>query len=187
MSKKLIYPTGNRPDNCDGSYDASCDTSRQYYNITDILTAAGANDLLSYMDVYWKDYQGNDESFWQHEWNKHGTCVSTLDPSCYIDYAPQQEVVDFFQTAVNLFKGLDTYRALEAAGITPSYDRRYTAREIEDALSQVTGHMVTISCKRGELNEVWYYYNVQGSLQSGTFVATDPGTYRRFDATEVLF
>jgi hypothetical protein len=22
------------------------------------------------MDVNWKDYQGNDESFWEHEYNK---------------------------------------------------------------------------------------------------------------------
>jgi ribonuclease T2 len=27
------------------------------------------------MQTYWKDYQGDDESFWEHEWNKHGSFV----------------------------------------------------------------------------------------------------------------
>lgn len=98
-----------RPDNCDGTYDAYCDASRQYTNVTDILQSFGATDLLNYMNVYWKDYKGNDESFWEHEFNKHGTCISTLETKCYTDYEPQQEVLDYFNVTVNLFKGLDSY------------------------------------------------------------------------------
>ena len=62
------------------------------------------------MNTYWKDYQGNDESFWEHEWDKHGTCISTLRPSCYTNYVPQEEVVDFFQKTVDLFKTLNSYQ-----------------------------------------------------------------------------
>lgn len=61
------------------------------------------------MGTYWKDYQGNDESFWEHEWDKHGTCISTLEPSCYSEYKGQEDVVDFFEKAVSLFAGLDSY------------------------------------------------------------------------------
>lgn len=46
------------------------------------------------------------EEFWEHEWYEHGTCVSTLDPSCYTDYETGMEAVDFFQITVNLFKSL---------------------------------------------------------------------------------
>ena len=56
-----------RPDHCDGTYDANCDASREYTNISSIISAAGQSNLLSYMNVYWKDYQGNDESFWEHQ------------------------------------------------------------------------------------------------------------------------
>lgn len=98
-----------RPDHCDGTYDASCDLNRQYTNITQILQSFGKTDLLSYMDTYYKDYQGDDESFWEHEWGKHGTCISTLEPSCYTDYKPQEEVADYFQQIVTLFKPLTTY------------------------------------------------------------------------------
>jgi ribonuclease T2 len=75
------------------------------------------------MKKYWKDDAGNDESFWEHEWNKHGTCISTLEPSCYNGYKAQEEVVDFFQTAVDMYKTLDSYHV---RGITKSgtIDRR---------------------------------------------------------------
>ena len=49
------------------------------------------------METYWKDDGGNNESFWEHEWGKPGNCISTFDPNCYVDYTPQEEVVDFFQ------------------------------------------------------------------------------------------
>lgn len=65
--------THHRPDNCDGTYEQFCDSSREYSNITAILQEQGRDDLLSYMKTYWPDYQGDDESFWEHEWNKHGT------------------------------------------------------------------------------------------------------------------
>ena len=98
-----------RPDHCDGTFSQYCDESRQYTNITAILQSFGAIDLLAYMDTYWKDQGGADESFWEHEWGKHGTCISTLDPDCYTNYTPQEEVVDFFNKTVQLFQGLDSY------------------------------------------------------------------------------
>lgn len=102
----LTYP---RPDHCDGTYDQYCDANRQYTNITAILQSYGATSLLSYMDTYWKDQAGNDESFWEHEWGKHGTCISTLNPNCYSGYTPQEEVLDYFNKTVQLYQGLDSY------------------------------------------------------------------------------
>ncbi|KAB2572817.1 Ribonuclease T2 [Lasiodiplodia theobromae] len=162
------------PDRCDGTYEASCDSSRAYTNITEILESFNAKDTLSYMQTYWKDYNGNDETFWEHEWSKHGTCISTLKPSCYTDYDPTQEVPDFFDRAVALFKALPTYEWLSAAGITPSTSKTYTSAEIQAALKAKHGQEVTIGCKSGAFNEVWYHYNVRGSVQSGDFVAAEP-------------
>ena len=164
-----------RPDHCDGTYDQYCDQNRQYTNISSIISAAGATDLLNYMNTYWKDYQGNDESFWEHEWGKHGTCISTLEPSCYTGYSPQEEVVDYFQKAVDLFKTLDSYSFLSASGILPSTTKTYTSAEIQAALTKPRGHAVAIQCQNGELDEIWYFYNVKGSVQTGQFIAADPG------------
>jgi ribonuclease T2 len=127
------------------------------------------------MQVYWKDYQGDDESFWEHEWGKHGTCISTLNPSCYVNYQPTQEAVDFFTTTVNLFQTLPSYAWLSAAGIVPSTTTTYTLSAIQAALQSHFGHPVVIRCNsRKELNELWYHYNVRGSVQSGTFTPVDP-------------
>lgn len=98
-----------RPDHCDGGFDQFCDSKRQYSNISLILIDSGRGDLLDYMDVYWKDFRGDDADLWEHEWNKHGTCISTLETKCYVDYLPQQEVVDYFDKTVEIFQKLPSY------------------------------------------------------------------------------
>ncbi|OAR01164.1 hypothetical protein LLEC1_07034 [Akanthomyces lecanii] len=163
------------PDNCDGSYPAQCDADRAYTNITEILTANNASDTLDYMNQYWKDYQGDDEQFWEHEWGKHGTCISTLEPSCYGNgYQDGEEAADFFTRTVGLFKTLPTYEWLAAAGITPSSSKTYDVAQIQSVLAKKHGAAVTLGCKGKVFNEVWYHFNVQGSLQDGNFVAAAP-------------
>ncbi|PKS05386.1 hypothetical protein jhhlp_008761 [Lomentospora prolificans] len=162
-----------RPDKCDGSWEQYCDESRQYRNLTAMLNAS-APCTLGYMQTYWKDYSGDDESFWEHEFDKHGTCMSPLEPSCYPNYQPGQEAVDYFKRTVKLFKTLPSYAWLAEAGIVPSETNTYTLAEIQAALRAHHGHDVIINCNNGELNELWYHFNVQGSIQSGKYFAVDP-------------
>lgn len=163
------------PDHCDGTYDSNCDASRAYTNITAILTAAGQTSLLSYMNTYWISDTGTNEAFWEHEWGKHGTCISTLEPDCYTGYTPQEEVVDFFNTVVTLFKTLPSYTWLSNAGIVPSSTTTYTSADILAALQTPRGVTAVIQCENtNELDEIWYFYDVQGSVQTGTFIPTDP-------------
>ena len=129
----IFVLTLNRPDHCDGTFDANCDASRAYTNITAILTAAGQTSLLSYMNTYWISDTGTNEAFWEHEWGKHGTCISTLEPDCYTGYTPQEEVVDFFNKVVDLFKTLPSYTWLSNAGIVPSSTTTYTSAAIIEA------------------------------------------------------
>jgi ribonuclease T2 len=56
------------PDHCDATYDSNCDASRAYTGIGTILQSFGATSILSYMQTYWKDQGGDDETFWEHEW-----------------------------------------------------------------------------------------------------------------------
>ncbi|KAI9371167.1 ribonuclease T2-like protein [Aspergillus egyptiacus] len=162
------------PDHCNGGFDQFCDSHRRYSNISLILVDAGRRDLLDEMSTFWKDNKGDDQTLWEHEWNKHGTCVSTLETHCYPDYYPQQEVVDYFDKTVELFHDLPTHKTLAKAGIVPSYSQTYTRREIEDTLSEAHGATVTIRCRSHHLQEVWYFFNVEGPLQTGQFVPSDP-------------
>ena len=173
-SKRHADPR-SRPDNCDGTYEANCDASRAYTNISAIISSYGDSSLLDFMNTYWKDMNGDDESFWEHEWGKHGTCISTFEPDCYTGYTAQEEVVDFFNATVTLFQTLDTYSILGAANIVPSSSQTYTLDEIQQAISAATGFDATIGCENGRLNQVWYHFNVRGSVQTGTFVHTSPG------------
>ncbi|KAK7981733.1 ribonuclease T2-like protein [Apiospora saccharicola] len=161
------------PDNCDGTFESNCDKNRAYKNITQILQGS-APDTLKYMQEFWKDYKGDDETFWEHEFGKHGTCISTLEPTCYADYQPTQEVGDYFTRAVSLFKDLPSHEWLSAAGIVPSTSATYTLEQIQAALSAKHGKPVVVNCKNKELNELWYQYNIQGSVQDGKFTPADP-------------
>jgi ribonuclease T2 len=163
------------PDNCDGTFQSSCDSARAYSNISDILKEQGKDDLLTYMDKYWVDIDGDNDSFWEHEWSKHGTCINTIEPSCYSNYKPQEEVGDFFQKVVDLFKTLDSYKALSAAGITPDSSKTYKLSDIEDALAKIHGGQKPyVGCDSGALNQLYYFYNIGGNAIDGQYKAVAP-------------
>jgi len=163
------------PDKCDGSYVEHCDPSRDYTDIPGLLTSQGASDTLSFMEQYWVDIHGHNEHFWEHEWSTHGTCYSTLNPSCLPDGSPQgAEAVAFFQTVVGLFQQYDLYQSLAGAGITPTTDRTYTLSELESALESAFGVKATFECSHGKnLNQIYIYFNLRGSAVDGTFTAID--------------
>jgi Ribonuclease T2 family len=182
VSSTLIDSSPSR--SCDGTWGQFCDSSREENDITGLLQAADQSSLLSFMQTHWKDSGGDDNSFWAHEWNKHGTCMryvgatssplvifltlpySTLGPNCVAD--PKQAAVYFFTSTVNLFKGLPTYDWLAAGGVTPSSTATYTRTAIVDALKAASayGFTVGIECDSGALNQVNYYYNVSADLHT---------------------
>nr|VWO94283.1 Ribonuclease T2 [Ganoderma boninense] len=162
------------PDNCDGTFTESCDPSRDYTDISTLLTDQGASDTLSYMQQYWVDINGNNEQFWEHEWSVHGTCYSTLEPSCLPSGSPTgAEAVAFFQTVVKLFKTLPTYEWLANAGITPSSSKTFTLSTLTNALKSASGVTPALNCESGSLNSIEWYFNLKGSVIDGTFVPID--------------
>ncbi len=87
----------------------------------------------------------------------------------------RREVKDYFFRAVSLFRTLPSYKWLAAAGIVPSTTQTYTLAQIQAALTAGYGHNVIINCNnKKELDELWYHYNVQGSIQTGKFIPVDP-------------
>ncbi|KAF9018158.1 ribonuclease T2 [Hymenopellis radicata] len=130
------------PDHCDSTYDENCDPSRAYTDIAGLLSQNGASSTLSYMQTYWVDINGDNESFWEHEWAKHGTCMRLLyvGNNCLPSgSAKGAEAVAYFETAVKLFKTLPTYEWLANQGITPSSSVTYSLSTLTSALSRHLG------------------------------------------------
>ncbi|KAG8168967.1 hypothetical protein KVR01_001716 [Diaporthe batatas] len=158
------------PDNCDGTFDSSCDSSRAYTNLTALIKTYGSQSLLDYMNQYWLSDSESPEAFWEHEWSKHGTCISTIEPSCYSGYQTGEEAVDFFKIVVNLFKSLDTYTVLSKAGIVPSNTATYTSSQIIKAISASFGQDPVILCNSNTLYQIYYGFFTNGPLADNAFV-----------------
>jgi len=171
--------TSLRPDHCNGGFDEYCDSSRKYSNISSILSAFDdTTELLDYMNTYWLANQGSDESLWSHEWNKHGTCISTLDAKCYAEgreSSPSHRyVLDYFNTTVSLFRTLNTYATLAKAGIVPHRTLTWSLDQLQSAFQVFHGVPVTLRCRSGQLDEIWYSLDTRGSIQTGEFVPAAP-------------
>lgn len=177
------------PDNCDGSFEQFCDSSMNIKNVTEILVKHNQLDLLEKMKKYWLNINHNDESLWLHEFNKHGTCISSIKLKCYTKPAtPQQNVIDFFNVSMNRFEQLPTFEWLKEAGISPSKEKDYTKKEIEDALISRFGALPYIKCNRyNGIQEIWYFHNTRGPLISELFVPMDSIVVGDCPATGIKF
>ncbi|KIW49332.1 hypothetical protein, variant [Exophiala xenobiotica] len=205
------------PDFCNGSYTQYCDLTRQYDpapspntttglpngtavpaykgpSIDTFLTPFGKYDLLSWMNTYWINQGAPNTDFWAHEFSKHATCFSTFDVPCYgPEYRQHEEVVDFFETAIQYYKRLPTWSWLSEAKITPSNSTQYTLSDIQGQLTKKYGATPYIGCSgpryntteagknstdtgRTVVSEVWYYSHVVGRPQEGNSLPVNATT-----------
>lgn len=168
------------PDLCTGGFEQFCDSARSEHGIRTILSSIGGkeSELLEFMDLYWLSIDGNNENLWAHEWNKHGTCISTIEPSCYgNDASPHGDLYDYFVQTTSLFRTLDTFTILSEADIFPSSERTYDLADLEDAVEGSThGFPVTFRCRSGELDEIWYHFSVRGALRHSNNSSSSVGS-----------
>ncbi|KAG0734786.1 hypothetical protein G6F60_010024 [Rhizopus arrhizus] len=157
------------PDKCSGAYAPSggCDSSRASSSIASVIKSKDSS-LYSSMLTYWPSDQGDNNVFWSHEWSKHGTCVSTYDPDCYDNYEDGEDIVDYFQKAMDLRSQYNVYNAFSSNGITPG--GTYTATEMQSAIENYFGAKAKIDCSSGTLSDVALYFYVRGR---DTYVITD--------------
>lgn len=175
------------PNLCYNNYLQFCDDSLEVSKIREIVGKFDPQ-LVKDLDQYWKNINGNDDSLWEHEFNKHGTCVNTIKPSCYVDYEPFKNVYDYFKVAMNLYKTLPTFKFLEQEGIVPSEDKTYTKKEISAALTKHFGHEVNFKCNRyNGIQEIWYYFHLQGPLTGEEFVPIEAVVLSNCPETGIKF
>ncbi|CCE63795.1 hypothetical protein TPHA_0F03140 [Tetrapisispora phaffii CBS 4417] len=196
------------PDNCDGGFEQFCDKSLFIDDVYHLLKSDEFNgensqdleisgeNLLNNLTSLWKSNNGNHESLWIHEFNKHGSCINTLKPKCYKnwnnisnsksivskeenDYYKKRAVYDYFRITYNLYNENNSFEKLAKFGIVPSNSTTYTKEQIENALGSTEGTdevtaKIFINCDSNNvLNEVWYFYLLKGSLLQEEFVPID--------------
>ncbi|KAJ3172873.1 ribonuclease T2-like [Irineochytrium annulatum] len=160
------------PDNCDGSYNTTnlgCDPSRVYENVTEIMDKYAPEDLLADLYTYWQGADGSYEWFWSHEWTKHATCFSPLQPKCFgKHYTPYLDVVTFFKKALALRNRFNLFHIFSKHAITPSTTRSYTRDDFNNAITAEIGKATGgIQCVQNStkadpynayfVSEVWVY------------------------------
>ncbi|THH33249.1 hypothetical protein EUX98_g895 [Antrodiella citrinella] len=167
------------PDHCDGSFDEFCSPERESTNITGVLEFNKEFEILAFMKKFWTDDTGNDESFWEHEWNKHGTCMSTLEPQCILGFNEEArtDIIIFLKRTIGLYQNLNTFEFLERKNIVPTTTKTYKFADVLSALVAATGKTPTVQCdgtNNAFLNELWYHFETKGSVVDGIFLHADP-------------
>ena len=126
------------PQNWDGSTPAFCGNSP--FNVS--------SDVQSSLSIYWQSSNGSPEVFWEHEWLRHGTCVS---PAVTCDY--------YFNNTMNIYKARNVLKTLSVFGITPNATTVYTVSKFTGSFSKA----IIVGCSRvGNiyyLNEVKFCYD----------------------------
>ncbi|KAJ3170877.1 ribonuclease T2-like [Irineochytrium annulatum] len=141
------------PDTCSGAQVATCDSARQY---TDVYTRLQGSSIFNDMTTYYLSYNGltasGYNSFWSHEWGKHGTCYSPAATSCVS--GTNGDVIKFFGDVITAAAKFDLYAPLYNAGIVPG--GTYTATAIKTAIQNAfPGIAVGLQCTSGTITEIW--------------------------------
>ncbi|KAF8307609.1 ribonuclease T2 [Clavulina sp. PMI_390] len=176
------------PDHCNGTYKASCDKSRNYTDLGSIFDQAGRPDLGNFLSTWMlsnderradrpialQNSNGHPQKFWEHEWDHHGTCVNTLSPNCLPPGSPRgTEAVYYFSQIATLFQNQTTYEWLARHNIIPSVNETFTLEQFTSAIQAEWGHIPALQCQNGAIFEIYYYYNLKGSMIDGEFVSID--------------
>ncbi|KAG0305510.1 ribonuclease T2-like [Dissophora globulifera] len=165
---------GLYPDTCSGGHGPSggCDRNRIYDDVESRLQSypGTPSSFINDMNTYWPSFTRDNNKIWSLEWSKHGTCVSTLDPSCIANYVQDEEVYTYFSTALALRSEYNIYQALADRNIYPgSYPN---VSSIHAAITEKFGSDAEIICyMNGTLREVWLHFNVRNADQ---YELTDP-------------
>ena len=180
---------GTWDDFFNGSYPQYCnkslEVSDEKNNLTHILVDQFKEvELYNIMSKYWIDTIASNvdssasTALWEHEYNKHGTCMTTLSPSCFTsqNYTRFENVVNFYKKTVEIWSQLDTFEFLAAAGIYPTVSRKYKLSQVHEALQKAHGAEVYVGCLNNSISEIWYFYNLQGSILTGTYKPIDTTT-----------
>jgi ribonuclease T2 len=91
---------------------------------------------MARLNKYWPSLNGPSQTFWAHEYEKHGTCA--------VDVLPTE--FDFFNRTLAVRDQYDLTPALAAAGIVPSATTTFTKAALQNAATAAFGFPVLPEC-----------------------------------------
>jgi len=101
--------------------------------------------ILPAMNKFWVSLNGPSQSFWAHEYEKHGTCAEDVFPT----------TLAYMNGTLALRARYDLTPALAAAGIVPSATKGFSPAALQAAATAAFGFPVLPSCdKEGNLDGV---------------------------------
>ena len=115
------------PERTDGSYPQSCGGSFDPSKIQKLLPA---------LNTYWPSLNGPSDTFWQHEYEKHGTCCTDVFP----------DELSYFNGTLALPAQYNITSALAAHGIYPSNTKSFQLTAFNAALKAEYGQSAVLTC-----------------------------------------
>lgn len=134
------------PEYNDGSYPSCCSGPG--------FDQGKINELTDLLQQYWptmscsspKQCSGKKTgSFWQHEWEKHGTCAYPTIP----------DEATYFTVGLNLHLRYDISKILNDAGFVPDSSKQYQTSAMVAAIKEAVGGSPVFTCKSKQINEIW--------------------------------
>ncbi|XP_054758662.2 ribonuclease Oy-like [Lytechinus pictus] len=116
------------------------------------------SDIEKQMNTSWPNCITDEpyDSLWSHEWDKHGTCASSL-PALYGEH-------NYFQQTLSLRKQYDIKGMLEASAVVPSDTNWYMYQTINNAVKDVIGTDPTLTCVYDKKTERVYLSQIEFCL-----------------------
>ncbi|KAL3147308.1 hypothetical protein ABBQ32_002793 [Trebouxia sp. C0010 RCD-2024] len=141
---------GAWPQNCD---DSSTELPPECDCPFDLSLLA---DLQSSMLENWPSYGQTNARFWQHEWDKHGSCAITYEQEIGGPVTSQHQ---YFDKALQLREQCNVLESLKAVGISPGSNA--PARDFLAAVKEGCGVSPQIACHPGssDLEEFRFCYD----------------------------
>lgn len=96
--------------------------------------------ILPNLRLHWTNVRANtdEDNFWKHEWNKHGTCAMVLEP--------MDNELKYFSKGLEFNERFPISQILAAKGLTPGHT--YSSEEIINAMSSfLSGSKPALECE----------------------------------------
>lgn len=132
------------PDYNDGSWPQCC--SGPSFDENKIVSLLGEleRDWPSLSCNSPTNCHGKRGSFWEHEWEKHGTCA----------YPVIRDEYSYFSTTLQLYSKYNILDILSAAGYSPDNGEEYPTHDLVAAISKAVGATPLLVCSQGEVMEL---------------------------------